>query len=253
MVSLFSWTYWCVLLLGFGRPRRPRMHSGNSSRDGPAVAALWRAYEWVTVENWGLVMLLNQALIASVVAVSSAAHHQTEPSVCPLAAFLYTHPSLTIDPTARPSQSGACTRDIFVCGVMYRYSLEPMTLRWIVVRLMFGFQERFDLRAAVPIVVLHAFSHAPMVEVRARECPLRGRAGVEKGCLLFTLLPIRPRPFLWCHVQEMGGRSAANAWTVSLFHACLLMVPSMASALIRRFAGKRRAQAAPASGKLKAA
>ena len=61
MVSLFSWTYWCVLLLGFGQPRRLQMRLSSSSSSSPAVAALWRAYEWVTVENWGLVMLLGQA------------------------------------------------------------------------------------------------------------------------------------------------------------------------------------------------
>jgi hypothetical protein len=84
VVSLFSWSYWCVLLLGFGRPRRPQMRSGNnnsnsnSSSSGTAVAAMWRAYEWVTVENWGLVMLLSQAVNAGMVLVSCSVPHQSE-------------------------------------------------------------------------------------------------------------------------------------------------------------------------------
>jgi hypothetical protein len=40
-----------------------------------------------------------------------------------------------------------------------------MTPRWFATRLLFGYQEAFDLRAALPVLALHAFTQVPMIQV----------------------------------------------------------------------------------------
>lgn len=74
------------------------------AHSSPAAAALWRAYEWVTVENWGAVMLLNQAMFSWAMLVSAAPSDRTRirsPS------FLVLMPSLHRMPSPYPCR-GAC-------------------------------------------------------------------------------------------------------------------------------------------------